>query len=76
VEGVRSPSVLMTVIEALKFFCWVSLPSVRVVLGMSELRGQQAPGMGFLSAKDTWQQIQLVIGERGRAVTRAACSSG
>lgn len=30
------------------------------VLGMAELRGQTAPRMGFLSVKDTWQQIQLV----------------
>lgn len=31
------------------------------VPGMAELRGQTAPRMGFLSVKDTWQQIQLAI---------------
>lgn len=43
---------------------------------MSKLRGQKTPRMGFLSVKDTWQQIQLEIGERGRIVTSPACSSG
>lgn len=48
----------------------------RKVPGMAELRGQTAPRMGFLSVKDTWQQTQLVIWERGKVVTSPACSSG
>lgn len=43
---------------------------------MSKLRVQKTPRVGFLSVKDTWQRIQLVIGERGRTVSSPACSSG
>lgn len=43
---------------------------------MSKPRGQKAPRIGFLSVEYTWQWIQQVIGEGGRAVTRPTCSSG
>lgn len=58
-EGVRNRAVLVNTGSPEVLLGVVT--SIREVLEASKLRGQEAPRMGFLSVKDTWQGMQAVI---------------